>query len=192
MKQKKNKPTRQSINVQTFLYPYKHVSQYSPHTNQARKPNDTRNDTRPLDEKPSQTRPRVREKTIPKKQWADNAHVTLPSALNVILSEVGSGKGKTKNELGGKQLYRPQPIKRTDIIKKGERRETEHDNQKMKKKHQLKDDRQNGETGLDEEIDEAKRKKWFIKFQKKYHELKDMRTCLPITIKARSTPIRLV
>lgn len=116
MKQKKNKPTRQSINVQTFLYPYKHVSQYSPHTNQ---------------------------------------------------TEVGSGKGKTKNESGGKQLYRPQPIKRTDIIKKGERRETEHDNQKMKKKHQLKDDRQNGETGLDEEIDEAKRKKWFIKFQKK-------------------------
>jgi len=29
----------------------------------------------------------------------------------------------------------------------------------MKKKHQLKDDRQNGETGLDEEIDEAQRKK---------------------------------
>ena len=82
---------------------YTHINttrfQYSPHTNQTRKPNDTRNDTRPLDEKPSQTRPRVREKTIPKKQWADNAHVTLPSALNVILSEVGSGKGKTKNEL---------------------------------------------------------------------------------------------
>lgn len=134
----KNKPTRQSINVQTFLYPYKHVSQYSPHTHQTRKPNDTRNDTRPLDKKPSQTRPHVREKTIPKKQWADNAHVTLPSALNVILSEVGSGKGKTKNELGGKQLYRPQPIKRTDIIKKSEKRETEHDNQKMKKKTSIK------------------------------------------------------
>ena len=118
------------------------------------------NHTRPLDGKPSQTRPRVREK---KRYQKDNdptdAHVTLPSSLNVILPKVGNGKGRTKNELGDKHLYRPQPIKRTDIIKKGERRETEHNTQKKMKKSQLKDDRQNGETDLDEEIDEAQRKK---------------------------------
>ena len=61
------------------------------------------------------------------------------------------------------------------------------------KKSQLKDDRQNGETDLDEEIDEAQRKKTdSSNLKKKYHELKDMRTRLPITINARSTPIRLV
>lgn len=88
MKQKKNKPTRQSINVQTFLYPYKHVSQYSPHTNQARKPNDTRNDTRPLDEKPSQTRPRVREKTIPKKTMSRQRtrNITVGAQRNFVRS----------------------------------------------------------------------------------------------------------
>ena len=109
------------------------------HDKPRRKTNDTKNNTRPLDEKPHETtrwktEPNKTTSTRKKRYQKDNdptdAHVTLPSSLNVILPKVGSGKSRTKNELGDKHLYRPQPIKRTDIIKKGERRETEHNTQK--------------------------------------------------------------
>lgn len=111
-------------------------------TNRDEKTNDMKNDTRPLDGKPHETtrwktEPNKTASTRKKRYQKDNdptdAHVTLPSSLNVILPKVGNGKGRTKNELGDKHLYRPQPIKRTDIIKKGERRETEHNTQKNEK-----------------------------------------------------------
>lgn len=87
MKQK-NKPTRQSINVQTFLYPYKHVSQYSPHTHQTRKPNDTRNDTRPLDkktkpDKTTRTRKNDTKKTMSRQR---TRNITVGAQRNFVRS----------------------------------------------------------------------------------------------------------
>ena len=88
MKQKTNRHVNQSM----FKRFYTHINttrfQYSPHTNQTRKPNDTRNDTRPLDEKPSQTRPRVREKTIPKKTMSRQRtrNITVGAQRNFVRS----------------------------------------------------------------------------------------------------------